>query len=123
MFEIVVEKTFAAAHFLPKFEGPCQRVHGHNWRVRVYLRSRQLDEHGMVADFGRVKAALGAVVDRYDHRTLNDLPEFQEAVPSTENVARFIAEAMTRYDFGTAQVHRVEVRETQNQAATFYVVE
>ena len=121
MFEIVVEKTFAAAHFLPRFDGPCQRLHGHNWRVRVYLRGTTLDENGMLADFGQVKAALATAIERYDHSLLNDLPEFQIAPPSTENIARFLAESLNQHDFGPAHLHRVEVRETQNQAATYFV--
>jgi 6-pyruvoyltetrahydropterin/6-carboxytetrahydropterin synthase len=121
MFEIVVEKSFSAAHFLPAFHGKCQRLHGHNYRVRVYLRGDTLDGNGMLADFGAVKEALGEALERYDHYCLNDLPDFEGLPPSTENVARRIGEALVRRDFGRARVHRVEVWETPIQAATYYV--
>lgn len=121
MFEICVEKTFAAAHFLPGYAGPCSRLHGHNYRVRVYLRGTSLDDNGLLCDFGTVKTALNEVLGRYDHFTLNDLPDFKQTAPSTENVAFRIAEAMQKFTFGEAIVHRVEVQETPNQSATYYL--
>jgi 6-pyruvoyltetrahydropterin/6-carboxytetrahydropterin synthase len=121
MFEIVVEKSFSAAHFLPEFPGKCRRLHGHNYRVRAFLRGDTLDGNGMLADFGAVKEALAAVLDRYDHYCLNDLPDFEGVSPSTENVARRIGEALVRYDFGIARLHRIEVWETPIQAATYYL--
>jgi 6-pyruvoyltetrahydropterin/6-carboxytetrahydropterin synthase len=121
MFEIVVEKSFSAAHFLPSFPGKCQRLHGHNYRVRAFLRGDFLDESGMLADFGAVKEALAAVVDRYDHYCLNEVPDFEAVPPSTENVARRIGEALAQYDFGPARLHRVEVWETPIQAAAYFL--
>jgi 6-pyruvoyltetrahydropterin/6-carboxytetrahydropterin synthase len=121
MFEIVVEKSFSAAHFLPEFPGKCRRLHGHNYRVRAFLRGDALDGSGMLADFGAVKEALAAVLECYDHYCLNDLPDFEGMPPSTENVARRIGEALTRLDFGPARVHRVEVWETPIQAATYFL--
>jgi len=121
MFEIVVEKSFSAAHFLPDFPGKCRRLHGHNYLVRVYLRGDDLDANGMLADFDAVKEALATALDRYDHYCLNDLPDFEGIPPSTENVARRLGEALAKWDFGQARVHRVEVWETPIQAATYYL--
>ena len=121
MYEILVERGFAAAHYLPDYAGKCQRLHGHNYTVRLYLRGDSLDRHGMLADFGAVKAALDATLERYDHFCLNDLPDFKEIAPSTENIARRIAEAVNQRDFSPARLHRVEVWETPGQAATYYL--
>lgn len=121
MYEIVVEKSFAAAHFLPEYPGKCRNLHGHNYHVRVYLRGSELNRFGMLADFGAVKSALDFVLERFDHRCLNELPEFADTAPSTEHLAHRIAEAMQRHDFAPAKIHRVEVWETSIQAATYYV--
>jgi 6-pyruvoyltetrahydropterin/6-carboxytetrahydropterin synthase len=121
MFELSVEKTFAAAHFLRDFTGPCERLHGHNYRVVAYVRGTQLDAAGMLVDFTDLKASLGGVLERLDHYCLNDLPEFAEVSPSAENIARFIAEGMAKNDFGAARLDRVEVWETPIQSATYFL--
>ena len=121
MYELVVEKTFAAAHFLRNFSGPCERLHGHNYRVQVYLRGETLNDTGMLVDFTDIKGALGRIVDRLDHQNLNDLEEFSRLSPSAENLARLFAEEMAANDFGRARVHRVEVWETPIQSATYFL--
>ncbi len=121
MYELVVERGFAAAHFLRNFDGPCERLHGHNYRVQVYMRGTDLNGAGMLVDFTDIKAALGTCIGRLDHNCLNDLPEFAEISPSSENLARLIAEFMAGHDWGAATVHRVEVWETPIQSATYFL--
>lgn len=121
MFELVVEKTFAAAHFLRGFSGPCERLHGHNYRVQLYLRGNTLNDAGMLCDFTDIKRALAAVVDELDHQNLNDLPQFAGISPSAEIISRYIGNELARCDFGNAFLHRVEVWETPLQSATYFL--
>lgn len=122
MFELFVEKTIAAAHFLRDYQGPCERLHGHNYRVRVFVRGEQLSAAGMLVDFGDIKAALAGVLDRLDHYNLNDLPEFADTSPSAENIARLIGEYLrTHGSFARGRVHRVEVWETPTQGVTYFL--
>lgn len=121
MFELVVEKTFAAAHFLRAFQGPCERLHGHNYRIQVYLRGDTLNDAGMLVDFTDIKKHLSEILDRLDHQCLNDLPEFAVLSPSAENIAKYIGDEMARNDFGRALLHRVEVWETPLQSATYFL--
>lgn len=126
MYEIVVERAIAAGHFLPDYPGKCSRLHGHNYRVRAFLRGRSLNGSGLLADFGDVKSALDGVLERFDHRVLNELPEFADAPPSTEVFARVLAEQvgaeLARHPFGgAARLHRVEVWETPGQGATYFL--
>ena len=53
-FLLSAEATFSAAHTLPGVP-LCDRMHGHNWRVRVTVRvdATELDQHGMGVDFRR----------------------------------------------------------------------
>lgn len=64
--------AFEAAHELPWHPGKCKRLHGHNYRFEVTVEG-PLDERGVVLDFDDLKRVVEAeVVDRYDHRYLND---------------------------------------------------
>ncbi|MBC8104657.1 MAG: 6-carboxytetrahydropterin synthase QueD [Cytophagales bacterium] len=121
MFELAVEKTIAAAHYLRNFSGRCERLHGHNYRIIVFLQGEQLDDAGMLVDFTLVKESMSGILDKLDHYCLNDLPEFAEISPSAENIARVIGDFLARQDFGRARLHRVQVWETPNQSATYFV--
>lgn len=121
MFELVVEKTIAAAHFLRNYQGPCERLHGHNYRIVVFVTGDQLDEAGLLEDFGTIKQALNRVLERLDHYNLNDLPEFADLSPSAENIARVIGDALVRQPFERGRLDRVQVWETPTQGATYHL--
>jgi len=121
MFELTVEKTIAAAHYLRDYHGRCEQLHGHNYRIMVFLRGEELDAAGMLVDFTEIKTALQPILDHLDHTCLNDLPEFAEISPSAENIARLIGDSLASNDFPRAIVHRVQVWETPNQSATYFV--
>ncbi len=69
------EFTFDAAHFLTKYQGKCERLHGHTYRLRVTVEGPVGDD-GMVMDFVELKKLVREkVIDRYDHQNLNDFFE------------------------------------------------
>ena len=90
MYELIIDSDFSAAHNLREYEGNCERLHGHNWKVRIRISSSKLDKLGMVADFRDVKKHLKAVLGDFDHNYLNDMKEFKRANPTSENIARVI---------------------------------
>lgn len=92
MFEVTVEASFSAAHHLRGYAGKCAHNHGHNFRARVTVAGEELDETGMLIDFGVLKRWLREICERYDHASLNDIPPFDQTNPTTENLARSIAE-------------------------------
>jgi 6-pyruvoyltetrahydropterin/6-carboxytetrahydropterin synthase len=94
MFDIAVEMEMAAAHRLRAYQGKCENLHGHNWKVRIEVSTPDLDEGGLGLDFTHLKNALKAILEEYDHKCLNDLPEFQAANPTSENLARNIYRKM-----------------------------
>jgi 6-pyruvoyltetrahydropterin/6-carboxytetrahydropterin synthase len=94
MFEIERERTFSASHQLRNYKGRCERLHGHNWRVRVCIWAKDLDESGMVIDFHELDRMMTVAIDRFDHRHLNDVPDFDIANPSAENIARAVGESV-----------------------------
>lgn len=119
MFEISVEKTIAAAHRLFDYDGPCEALHGHNYRVQVFYGGEELDRYGMLVDFTDVKKVFNTVLDTLDHTYLNDLPAFRDISPSAENIAAYIYHELNRNGFPRATLLRVSIWETPTQCATY----
>ena len=91
MFEVRVTADFAAAHFLKDYNGKCENLHGHNYKVYAHVRGNKLNEGGMLLDFTKLKAALRSVCKKLDHTNLNDLDYFEQN-PSAERIAKYIYE-------------------------------
>lgn len=89
MFEVRVEADFAAAHFLRDYNGKCENLHGHNYKVYAHVRGEVLNEGGMLLDFSKLKTALRSVCKKIDHTNLNDLEIFDQN-PSAERIAMYI---------------------------------
>jgi 6-pyruvoyltetrahydropterin/6-carboxytetrahydropterin synthase len=122
MFEVSVEETFAAGHALRGYRGKCENPHGHNYRVRVTLAGPELDQVGLLFDFVQLKKALLEVIQRLDHRFLNDLPPFDGINPSAENLARYFYEELSRQlapAANGARISQISVWETDTTAATY----
>jgi len=119
MFEITLEESFSAAHALRGYQGQCERVHGHNYRVRVSLQAEQLDPAGLVMDFVEVRSLLGELLAPFDHRLLNEVPPFDTLNPTAENMARhFFVELSRRIAAPGSHVRVAEVRVGETESAT-----
>lgn len=92
-FLLSAEASFSAAHTLPGVP-TCDRMHGHNWRVRVTVRVdvAALDRHGMGVDFRVIEQATHDAVAEFDHAYLNELTPFREQPPTAERVAVVVEE-------------------------------
>lgn len=89
-YRMTVETGFSAAHAIRGHAGLCCQLHGHSYRVVAQLVGGELDALGMLVDYADVKRALAEAVGPFDHAYLNDLPEFAEVNPSSENLARIL---------------------------------
>lgn len=117
MYELMVESRFDSAHNLRGYNGPCESLHGHTYKVQVSYRGSELGKLGMLVDFKVLKGALRSIIEYLDHTYLNELPEFSEMNPTAENLARFIYERMVQsVDSG---VSKVTVWETPTSSATY----
>lgn len=122
MYTLKVEGAFEAAHQLPDYPGKCARLHGHNWVVEAVVKGRELDKLGMLVDFKTVKKALNNVLDRYDHRFLNELVPFNTGVnPTAENLARIIFTELEDNEAFTVEVQlaAVTVFESPKSSVTY----
>lgn len=118
MYTVRVEDGFAAAHYLAHYHGKCERLHGHNYRVRVTASGAALDDGGMLVDFGVLKGALKVILAELDHASLNDHPAFADGNPSAERIAAFVGGRMTAALPGVP-ISLVEVFETDVNRATW----
>ena len=90
MFRLKIHTSFAAAHCLIHYQGDCENLHGHNFKVQVVLAGERLDDTGMLVDFIDVKNLMGQVLARLDHQNLNEVSPFDVKNPSAENIARYL---------------------------------
>jgi len=90
MFELNIRKEFSAAHRLREYQGQCEALHGHNWKVEIFVSSAKLNKIGIVADFRDLKHCLNEVLEELDHSYLNELPHFKKYNPTSENIAKYI---------------------------------
>ncbi len=116
MFEVSVQQTFAAAHNLRNYNGKCERLHGHNYRVEVTAAGDKLNDIGLLYDFVDLKKAMNAVIDKLDHRYLNELAPFDTVNPSAENIAKYFFDEMRG---AGAPISVVRVWETDTAVATY----
>lgn len=80
------EFTFDSAHYLPKYEGKCARTHGHTYRLKVGVKETN-PANDMIIDFVTLKNIVNQyVLEKYDHRLLNQFPEYRTKRPTAENM-------------------------------------
>jgi 6-pyruvoyltetrahydropterin/6-carboxytetrahydropterin synthase len=89
MYEVTVEDTFAAGHYLRNYKGKCENPHGHNYKVRVTLAGKELDKAGLLLDFKDLRDVMKHVIERLDHQMINEVAPFTELNPSAENLAKY----------------------------------
>jgi 6-pyruvoyltetrahydropterin/6-carboxytetrahydropterin synthase len=111
---------FAAAHQIRGHRGGCENLHGHSYRVRVWVRAERLDALGMVVDFADLKRAMDEVCGPFDHRFLNEVPPFDERNTTAELLAEHVCrEVARRIDDERVRVVRVEVWESDTACARY----
>lgn len=120
MYHLMIKTSFAAAHNLINYQGDCENLHGHNWRVEVTVAARELDHAGLGIDFKILKKKTKDLLGELDHKYLNDLDPFKTASPSSENISRYLFERLSReLDNDNVTVEKVNVWESENACASY----
>ncbi len=120
MYEVEIITGFSAAHRLMNYNGKCEHLHGHNYRVHVTAKASSPGEGGMVMDFGELKKAAVTVVEKLDHTFLNEVQPFDKVDPSAENIARFLFDEISKnLDDQADLLHSVSVWESDSSRATY----
>jgi 6-pyruvoyltetrahydropterin/6-carboxytetrahydropterin synthase len=122
-FEVMIERNFSSAHQLRGYKGKCENLHGHNYKIEIYARGKELDNVGLLIDFVGLKDAADEIVQYLDHRNINDLPPFDvELNPSAENLARFILERIGAcVNDDRVKIYKVRCFETPTSVATYQI--
>jgi len=121
MYELMVESKFAAAHQLRGYKGKCEKLHGHNWRVTIAVTAERLDEVGLAVDFHVLKKSLREVLDQLEHTFLNEIFPFTQINPSSENLAKWIYDTMTKKtNDDNIEVASVTVWESDTASASYF---
>jgi len=123
MFACKILTHFAAAHQLKLVGEKCENLHGHNWHVEVTVRGAQLDDAGVLVDFGVLKHHVRGIMKTLDHKFLNELDDFDSGdhQPSSEHIARYIARVLaSELEVPGVWVHSVAAWESDNACATYY---
>jgi len=121
MFELKVVTHFAAAHQLKMVAKKCENLHGHNWKVEVCVAGENLNDAGVLVDFGELKQNVSEIMTRLDHNFLNELDYFDDNnPPSSENIALYIANSLqTMLKDPEVRVTSVTAWESENACATY----
>ncbi len=119
MYRVSKVMYFEAAHFLRGYEGACQNLHGHSYKLEITIESERLNSLGMVVDFKKIKEFMQNIIDRYDHSCLNEFYEYKENNPTAENMAREIYEELKRYIYVELHLVSVKVWETRDSYAEY----
>jgi len=121
MYELRVVSFFSGAHSLRGYKGKCEALHGHNWKIEVVVKSKQLGAEGLVLDFTELKAMLNSVLDKLDHKNLNRINFFSKINPSSENIARFIYKKLKPLiERKKSKLKKVTVWEQRDYSASYY---
>jgi len=88
MYRLRIKSHFDAAHKLIDYEGKCAELHGHTWKVEVYVVGEKIDSVGILVDFSILEEKLNKIIERLDHKFLNDLKEIGN--PTCENLSKYI---------------------------------
>ena len=119
MYKISIETQISAAHLLRDYEGPCSRLHGHNWKILVVVMSNTLDKHGIAIDFLDLKNLTWKVVGKFDHNNFNIIPPFDKINPTAENIVKYFFEEIEKLLPSNASLKSIRLWETEKYAVEY----
>jgi 6-pyruvoyltetrahydropterin/6-carboxytetrahydropterin synthase len=117
LFRIRIEDDFDASHIIPGHPGKCKNLHGHTYRVEVFVTGDKLDKNDILeaADFTVLKKRLAEVIGKYDHKHMNDVIAGN---PTAENIARTVFHELE--GLGTNGLEKVRVWESPRSYAEYW---
>jgi 6-pyruvoyltetrahydropterin/6-carboxytetrahydropterin synthase len=98
---IYKEVAFDASHRLLHYEGKCHNLHGHRWRVQVWLKGYTDDKTMILVDFKEIRD----LIDYYDHEII-----LNEADPMVPRIREF-HEVITTPGDPTSELLALQIRE------------
>jgi 6-pyruvoyltetrahydropterin/6-carboxytetrahydropterin synthase len=114
--ELMKEYRFEAAHRLPSVPAThkCSNVHGHSYRVELFVTGPVDPQTGWLIDFAVIDDLWSEVFGRLDHHYLNDVPGLENS--TCENVAVYVWKSMKAT---IPDLSAVRVWETHDSSCTY----
>ncbi len=120
MFRLSTTKMISSAHTLRNYDGPCGRLHGHNWHVKMDVLATDVDDIGLAIDFKDMDDLLWQVIGPYDHANFNDFSPFDRINPSAENIAREVYRRLKELLPENIRLEKITIWETENYLVEYY---
>ena len=114
----MVEDTFNSAHFLKNYDGNCKNMHGHNFKVQLFVYGETLNEIGLLMDYKILKQELKAILSPLDHHLLNEVLTIN---PTSENLAQYIYEQISSRMPIQVKVAKVAIWESDKACASYFI--
>jgi 6-pyruvoyltetrahydropterin/6-carboxytetrahydropterin synthase len=115
MYRLRISTHFSAAHRLNNYDGECSELHGHTWKVEIFVVGNKL-KNGMLVDLKMLKKELKEVVSKLDHTFLNDIEEIGN--PTLENISKYIFNRLKLPE--GIKLEKVRVWESENSWGEYY---
>ncbi len=114
--EIFKQFTFDSAHFLPNVPPghKCREMHGHTYRLVVYIEGNLDKDLGWVMDFAVVKKVIDPIVKRLDHHLLNNIEGLEN--PTCEMIAVWLWDQIKP---DIPLLKRIELHETPTSGVVY----
>jgi 6-pyruvoyltetrahydropterin/6-carboxytetrahydropterin synthase len=109
MLFLSVESHFDSAHYLMSYQGPCQRMHGHRWLVKVYVgpfSEARISGNNMIVDFKDLKRSVDMLTSQLDHQILNEVLKVSD--PTAEFLVLWFVKALREAKIKPAKVDLYE---------------
>jgi len=116
MYTILVKDKFSSAHNLRNYNGKCENIHGHTFKVELYLEFEKLNNIGIAIDFKDVKKILKEELNLLDHLYINQISYFDKINPTAENIAEFLYKKIV---IKLPELKEVFVWESENARASY----
>ncbi|BCS89400.1 6-carboxy-5,6,7,8-tetrahydropterin synthase [Pseudodesulfovibrio sediminis] len=118
---MTITQDFSSSHQLRNYGGKCENMHGHNFGVEVVVEGDKLDDRvEYLVDFKELKKRTKAILEKLDHKHINDVPPFTEINPSSENLAMFIYKEMVKTMPENISLVEVSVSEKDSSKASYW---
>lgn len=122
-YRVTVEGSFVASHQVPCADGRLEPLHEHDWRVEVTFAGSELDDRGVLIDFGEVSGRLRQILAPLEGAKLNDLAALDGAPPTAEVIAAYLFAELAPLQNRRARLQSVRVRESPGCSACYAVDE
>ena len=117
MFELMIEDHFDSAHFLAGYEGNCNNLHGHRFKIRVHVQGQKLNKIGLLLDYKSIKTEVKKMIADLDHKVLNEVLNFN---PTSELMAEYFYHNLKAVLPQEVTLSKIEICESENTRASYY---